>query len=63
MLNGNYYHRTHKNFKPDTRGKVDQLIYSEFKIQIEKLNGFNQKMLKMTASLDIIKLFLHYPNL
>lgn len=23
MLNGNYYHRTHKNYKPDTRGKVD----------------------------------------
>lgn len=23
MLDGNYYHRTHKNFKPDTRGKVD----------------------------------------
>lgn len=23
MMNGNYYHRTHKNHKPDTRGKVD----------------------------------------
>ena len=23
MLNGNYYHRTHKNFKPGSRGKVD----------------------------------------
>ena len=23
MINGNYYHRTHKNHKPDTRGKVD----------------------------------------
>ncbi len=23
MMNGNYYHRTHKNHKPDTRGKVN----------------------------------------
>ena len=23
MMNGNYYHRIHKNHKPDTRGKVD----------------------------------------
>lgn len=23
MMNGNYYHRTHKNFSPDSRGKVD----------------------------------------
>ena len=23
MMNGNYYHRTHKNHKPNMRGKVD----------------------------------------
>jgi len=50
MLNGNYYHRTHKNFKPDSRGKVNHADCPTNLFSIQNTD----KEIKWVSSKDVI---------